>query len=186
MKIHQLSISYQLEHDRILVQINTQAQEILRVWLTRRMLLQLLPRLTQLASNAEASQAQLSSTDDAVKQMLMDFKKQASMEQGDFKTPFNTEAKSYPLGPEPLLVTSIQLLPTANGNLQIGFEEKIGATPRGFQINLDTPLLHNTIHLLETSAQTSGWGLTPDTANAPAQDNATDPLAPSPPRQYLN
>ncbi|MDD5029447.1 MAG: hypothetical protein PHH58_08115 [Rhodoferax sp.] len=186
MKIHQLSINYHPEQDRVLVQISTQAQEMLRVWFTRRMLLQFLPQLTQQVSQAEVSKAQLGSADDSTKQMLMAFKKQASLAQGDFKTPFQAQAKSFPLGPEPLLATTLQMVPMADGNLQIGFHEKLGATPRNFQINLDTALLHNMIHLLEAALQTSGWSLAPAPTNAPTPDQAADLLAPGPPRKYLN
>lgn len=186
MKIHQLSITYQAEQDRVLVQISSQAQEMLRVWLTRRMLLQFLPQLTQQVSRAEVCKAQISSADDATKQMLMAFKKQASLAQGDFKTPFQAQAKSFPLGSEPLLASTIQLNPTASGTLQIGFTEQLGSAPRSFQINLDTALLHNMIHLLEAALQKSGWSQAATPANTATTDQAADLLAPSPPTQYLN
>ena len=185
MNIHQLSITYQPDHDRILLQVNTQAKEMLRVWLTRRMLLQFLPRLNHLANQAEASKVDLMTANESTRQMLTEFKRQESVAKGDFKTPFNTEAKTWPLGQEPLLANSIHLRPKPDGIVELGFEEKAGLPPRGFQINLDTALLHNVIHLLEAAVQASGWGLSAALAGASGHDAAADMLPTTPP-QYLN
>ncbi|MDO8317741.1 hypothetical protein [Rhodoferax sp.] len=186
MKIHQLSVAYQPDQDRILVQINTLAGEVLRVWLTRRMTLILLPRLFEATHKLQAEHLQLSTTNDAAQQMLMDFKKQQSIANSDFKTPFNAEAKALPLGPEPLLVNTLQLSPHAKGILQIGFEEKITAQPRSFQISMDLTLLHSFLHLLESSAKTAAWGLTPPASAPMPGDTETDQIGNAEAPHYLN
>lgn len=185
MNIHQLSITYQPDHDRILLQVNTQAKELLRVWLTRRMLLQFLPRLNHLAHQAVASKIDLMTANESTRQMLMEFKRQESVAQGDFKTPFDAQAKTWPLGQEPLLASTIHLQPKPGGVIQLGFEEKAGQPPRGFQINLDTALLHNVIHLLEAAVQASGWGLSAALTGSGSHEATADTL-PSTPPQYLN
>ena len=48
MKIHQLSVNYLAEQDRILMRVNTAASEEMRLWLTRRLMLGLWPLLTKL------------------------------------------------------------------------------------------------------------------------------------------
>ena len=47
MQVHQFSVSYVQEQDRILVRINTTAGEELRVWFTRRLMLPLWPNLNK-------------------------------------------------------------------------------------------------------------------------------------------
>ncbi len=189
MNIHQLSVSYQAEHDRILVQLNTQAAEVLRLWITRRMAINLFPRLTQLVASEEARKLPLSNQDEMSRNTLMEFKKQESISQADFKTPFKTEARAFPLGPEPLLITVVTLHPAGNGLLRIGFDEKLANTPnpRGFQVTMDPPLLHNFLHLLESSIKASEWGLLHTSKPATADPTLTGEGSPTtPPPQYLN
>ena len=188
MNIHQLSLTYQVEQDRILVQITTHSDEALRVWLTRRMVANLLPHLTHAVTNVEIGNAQLATQDDIGKKMLMEFKKHESIAQSDFKTPFKPDAAIFPIGAEPLLVTNLNLTPVGKGELRIGFEEKLAGTvkPRGFQVTMGSPLLHSFMHLLESAIKLSEWGLvptaTPDTA---AEESGDRPQA-SGPIRYLN
>lgn len=189
MNIHQLSVSYQVDHDRILVQVNTLDSEEMRLWLTRRLVLNFLPHLNRLVINVEASSMQLASQDDLAKKMVMEFKKQESITQADFKTPFKPQASIYPVGKEPLLVTSIQLAPDGKGALRIGFEEKtMGAVaPRGFHMTMASTLLHGFTHLLEAAIRVSEWGiLEPQKLAVEALDTGTDKPATQDPPTYLN
>lgn len=188
MNIHQLSVIYQLEQDRILVQISTHSGEALRLWLTRRLLVNLFPHLNQAATNVAISNSQLAVHDDLAKKVLMEFKKQASIDQGDFKTPFKTDATVFPIGAEPLLVTSINLTPAGNGALRIGFEEKLAETikPRGFQATMESSLLHSFMHLLESAIKVSDWGILPLPGQNTAKEDADEKPKSSDPVRYLN
>ena len=188
MNIHQLSIAHQVEHDRILVQINTLAGEELRVWLTRRLLVNLLPHLTREVANVEVRNGQVAIADEAAKKMLVDFKKQASITQADFKTPFKAAASTFPVGSEPLLVTHVNLSPAGKENLRIGFEEKIstGATKRGFEVTMASDLLHGFMHLLELAIKNADWGILPPQNPDDSRENAADGPAPVGPVRYLN
>jgi len=75
MDIHQLSVSYAREHDRILVRINTTAGEELRLWLTQRLLRSLLPHLGKAAADLEASRTALADNSEQSKQLLAELKK---------------------------------------------------------------------------------------------------------------
>jgi hypothetical protein len=57
MNIHQVNVSYVGEQDRVLLRINSVGGEEFRIWLTRRMCLQLLPVLDK--SSQHQLQAQL-------------------------------------------------------------------------------------------------------------------------------
>ena len=48
MQIHQMSVTYLPEQDRILMRINTTEGEEMRMWLTRRLMVGLWPLLTKL------------------------------------------------------------------------------------------------------------------------------------------
>lgn len=188
MNIHQLLLAYQVEQDRIFFQISTHTGEALRLWLTRRMVANLLPHLNRVATNVETSNAQHATQDDLGKKMLMEFKKHESIAQADFKTPFKLDAAVFPIGAEPLLVTSINLTPTGNGELRIDFEEKFADTvkPRGFHLTMAPQLLHSFMHLLESAIKVSEWGLQPSTSLEPPAEELGDNPKASDPIRYLN
>ena len=189
MKIHQLFVAYKSDHDRILVQINTLANEEIRLWLTRRLVLNFFPQLMRLVTHVEVGTVPLASQDDLSKKTVMEFKKHESITQADFKTPFKPQASAYPVGQEPMLVTAIHLTPEGKGSLRIGFEEKLAdkPAPRGFQMTVASTLLHGFVHLLEAAIKVSEWGiLEPQKQGADVLDAAIEKSRPSDPPTYLN
>jgi hypothetical protein len=175
MNIHQLSVNYIQEHDRILVRINTTASEELRLWFTRRLTIGLQPMLQKIVAEWVAKQEAVKSssisptaTADAQTQaMLAEFKREESLQKSDFQTPYKPP-NALPLGPEPLLVTEISVTPLPSGQLQLSFNEKLpldngqpNPNPRGFRVALEQKLVHGFVHLLEKAVATSQWaGLT--------------------------
>jgi hypothetical protein len=171
MNIHQLSVNYIQEHDRILVRINTTAGEELRLWFTRRLTLGLQPMLQKIVAEWVAKQEAVKSAaisptaaaDAQTQQMLSEFKREESLQQSDFKTPYKAP-NALPLGPEPLLVTEISVTPLPSGQLQLSFNEKLpldngqpNPNPRGFRVALEQKLVHGFVHLLEKAVSTSQW-----------------------------
>ena len=59
MRIHQLNLKYVPEQDRLLLRINTKTGEELRLWLSRRLTLGVLPLLRKLTSEQAAKSAAL-------------------------------------------------------------------------------------------------------------------------------
>lgn len=188
MNIHQLSINYIQEHDRILVRINTTASEELRLWFTRRLTLGLRPVLQKVIADwVAASEAvksphisPTSSFDAPTKQLLAEFKREESLQQSDFKTPYNEKAMTLPLGTQPLLVTEVSVTPLPTGQLQVVISEKLpdalpGSKPRSFRMALEQKLVHGFVHLLDKAVGSSGWLPPPTTTTV-----STEPL-PSPP-----
>ncbi len=175
MNIHQLSVNYIQEHDRILVRINTTAGEELRLWFTRRLTLNLMPMVQKIVAEWVAKQEALNSkaispsatADAQTQKMLAEFKREESLQKSDFQTPYKTP-DALPLGPEPLLVTEISVTPLPSGQLQLSFNEKIpldngqpNPNPRGFRVALEQKLVHGFVHLLEKAVASSQWaGLT--------------------------
>lgn len=182
MNIHQLSINYVQEHDRILVRINTVEGDELRLWFTRRLTLSLMPMLdkvvTDWVARQEVEKSPVAAADPSMKQMLHEFKRDESIQKSDFQTPYKAPA-SLPLGADPLLVTDISVTPLPTGQLQMAFNEKLpldtgqpNPQPRGFRMALEQKLVHGFQHLLQKAVTASEW----NGANAPA--SSSDPVLP--------
>jgi hypothetical protein len=163
MKIHQLSVTYLAEQDRILVRINTAAAEEMRLWLTRRLLLGLWPLLSKLLTKhllkLEAAGTSLDTADEDLKKMLADFRKEEFLRQADFDTPYQENQVALPLGDEPLLVTDVDASPLPNGRLRLSFNEKPPEAdkPRSFQMEMEPKLMQGLMHLLEQALERSQW-----------------------------
>ena len=185
MMIHQLQASFSVEHDRILVRMNTQSAEELRLWLTRRIVKKLLPHLVQATTRLVNAQAQLASHDGADANALAQFRKQETLQQADFKTPFDAQAATLPIGSEPLLATVVHITSGDNGVLRIGFVEKIPhvAESRSFEVTLELALLHGFLHLIETALHHADWDITPGGVEPLRQ---TDAFAAIEPPRYMN
>lgn len=159
--IHQLQASYVMEQDRILVRMNTRDGQELRLWLTRRMVRNLFPHLTEVTTEMVARHAADSHHDGANISALKEFKKQESLQKCDFSTPFNNQGTTWPVGDVPLLVSTVRLTPGETGTLCLAFEECLPGVPptRSFSVTLGHELLHGLLHLLESALQHADWGI---------------------------
>jgi hypothetical protein len=163
MKIHQLSVNYLAEQDRILVRVNTAASEEIRLWFTRRLMLGLWPLLSKLLTEhllkLEAAGSSLESADEALKKMLADFRKEQFLQQADFDTPYDENQQTLPLGAKPMLVTDVDASPLPSGRLRLTFNERLpkAAEPRNLNLDLDPKLMQGMMHLLEQALQRSQW-----------------------------
>jgi hypothetical protein len=193
MKIHQLSVNYFAEQDRILVRINTAASEEMRLWLTRRLMLGLWPLMSKVLTKhllkLEAAGTSLDTADEDLKKMLADFRKEQFLQEADFDTPYDENQTVLPLGADPLLVTDVDASPLASGRLRLSFNERLPNVerPRSFQMEMDPKLMQGMMHLLEQALARSQWQ---DAFSAPpgveeSSSGDDDQLAGRKPR-YLN
>jgi hypothetical protein len=163
MRIHQLSVTYLAEQDRILMRVNTAASEEMRLWLTRRLMLGLWPLLSKLLTKhllkLEAAGTSLDTADEGLKKMLADFRKDEFLKDADFDTPYKDNQAELPLGEEPLLVTDVDASPLPNGRLRLSFNERppTEAKPRAFQMEMEPKLMQGLMHLLEQALARSQW-----------------------------
>ena len=188
MRIHQLSINYQAEQDRIFVRVNTSASEELRLWFTRRLMMGLWPLLSKLLTEhllkLEAAGSSLEAADEGLKKMLADFRKEQFLQEADFETPFDEGQAALPLGNDPVLVTDVDATPLPNGRLRLSFNERLPgvAEPRSFQMELDPKLMQGMMHLLEQALIKSQWQ--EPFSQATGDENAEEEDARKP--RYLN
>ncbi len=167
MDIHQVSVDYQHEQDRILVRINTRQDQEIRLWLTRRLCSGWIPVLrhsisalgqTALqtpANNAAHGDASAPSSSAASSDATSD-----DAEEADFSTPFKAEPAQWPLGSEPLLITTVRMTPQAEHRLELAFEESLSGQERqarGFQVSFEPKLLNGLMHLLDQALTQAEW-----------------------------
>lgn len=161
MNIHQVNVSYAGEQDRLLLRINSQSGEEFRIWLTRRLTLQLLPVLDKSSQNQ--LQSQLPPPDPSAplpeqrQQILQNFQKEAAAYQGDFQTPYKDQPAVLPLGEEPLLVTELNLTPQPDGKLHMALLERLAQRKRDMQLVMDASLTQGLLRLLHQALKTSDW-----------------------------
>jgi hypothetical protein len=189
MNVHQLSIAYVAEQDRILVRVNTLQGQELRFWFTRRLTLGLMPLLDRAVTDHVARQggpatSHVAAMDDLSRKAVAQFQREETLKSSDFSTPFRTPPQPVALFDSPLLVTEINLTPLSNGQLRLGFAEKLteGPAPRSFQMGLTDPLIHAFVHLLERALAQSQWR---DAAAAATPERKDGPPGPERPA-YLN
>ena len=177
-----------------MARINSTTGLEIRLWLTRRLTIGFLPLLRKLTDEqiaradalAAAAGAPRAPSDPKLREFLNEFKKDAALQQSDFKTPFKESTDAPATGADPMLVAEIALTPLANAHLQVKFSGTVkgSAEKRDVQIDLDDKLMHGFLHLLEKSYVNSQWGLA---TVAPADAEQTGDKATSASRpQYLN
>ncbi len=164
MRIHQLSVTYQPEQDRVLLRVGSTDGDEMRIWLTRRLLARMWPLLNRLQTEqllqAEPAAPQIAPADEDLRRMLADFRKEEFLQRADFATPFQ-ERERLPLGPTPLLVTDVDITPLPAGRLRLAFTERPAAgaegAARSFQLELEGKLVQGLVHLLDQAVGHAQW-----------------------------
>ena len=118
MNIHQLSVVFDDRQDRLLMRVNTQEGEEVRLWLTRSISLRLLGPMESTIAKLEARNPAVAADDARARGMLVELKHQAFLQNADLATPFSGQSTSLPLGDIPLLVTEVRLDVRAQGGAQ--------------------------------------------------------------------
>jgi hypothetical protein len=203
MNIHQVSVSYVQEQDRLLIRINgKEGGTELRAWLTRRLALALLPvlsrtsteQISKIAAAAVTAALPATGADDQRDQLLAAFETEAALRSGDFETPYQAPADSLVqplLGPEPLLLTEVKVTLLGSGQLRLQLFEKLPGQDavRNFQVMMDPQLSNGLLQLLHQSVKASQWLQLPEIAGFDDLPSSTEPaeLANDLPKpRYLN
>ena len=162
-----MQVRYQPAADRVLWQVRTKTEELFAVWLTRRMLKQLWPPLCKLVTSAGMAQVAPHATVlPEAREMMAQVARVRPLPGANFTTPFDAKAAAQPLGPEPLLPSTVDLGPGADGKgLRITAREPNG---RHMTLALSNDLATALMRLLEQALAEADWGLGPLPAVAPA------------------
>ena len=176
MQIHQVNLKYIPEQDRLLLRINTKTGEELRLWLSRRLTLGVLPLMRKLTAEQTAKSASLAAekgtgftaSDPKIREILSEFNKDATLRSSDFVTPFKEATPDSNKAASALLVSEVAITPLANAHLAVKFtgQNVGGANPgavatqkQDVRVDLDDRLMHGFMHLLETAFVASQWSV---------------------------
>lgn len=167
MNIHQLSVRYLPEQDRILLSVNTTDGQELDLWLTRRMCLALWPQLNRMTIDHFAVPADaksdgfvdLTALDVNTRKVLADFRRQELLHNADFKTPYRSNTGPRPLGHTPLLATEINMTPDADQQISINFKEQLdpSGSCRTLQLALQAQMVFSLVQMLGQAMEHTQW-----------------------------
>jgi len=161
VNIHQISVDYVAEADRLLLRVRTRDDALFALWLTRRMMRRLWPGLTH--GVGQLSPYSTVAPDATVlpeaREMLLQVQRERTLQAADFTTPFESRVRELPLGPEPLLPVTIELKPMQRNHLQV-LARDIGG--RTVQMQLTEQLAAALLTLVERALQRSDWGIVPE------------------------
>jgi hypothetical protein len=192
MNIHQLSVLFDERQDRLLMRVNTQDAQEIRLWLTRRIALKLTAPLELAIAKMESRNASVTLADAQAQSMLVELRHDDFLKKADLKTPFASKNTSLPLGAEPLIVTEITINIQSNNGVQMVFQDSgdQNHTPRNCTLHMQPPLLHGLLHLLQKAMKSAQWrNAAPTLASVQADGHASDddtPGSPKPKRAYTH
>jgi hypothetical protein len=158
MQVRQLQVAHDSVQDRLVLRIGTQANEEIRVFITRRFLRELWPHLaTTLSGAAAPAKPSPAPAEDAPA--------------ATFAEPFREDNPTYPLGSNPLLAAEATLEAAGEGSWRLILREM---RERGVTLNLNGELLQALCSMLRATAGQAGWDLALDYAGgAPKPPPAT-------------
>ncbi len=160
--LQQIRCSFLREEDRVLLEISAGNQSAYRLWLTRRFVKLLWPRLM---GNLEKSPEVMVQSERRAKRAVMAFQKQEAVQASDLSQDYSQAGLSYPLGAAPILTTKFTLgSPQKNGVTPICFQAPNNV---GITINLRREQLYTFCHLLSSATQKSDWDLNLITGDLP-------------------
>lgn len=148
----QIQIRYIQEEDRLLMRMNTVADEEFRFWLTRRFLLRLWPVLQEALMSSPAIKQQ---RDYSSQQAILAFEHERAQSKAAFNNPFR-ESENLPLGKGPILVVLGNFRHLSNGAFMVSLKNH---DKQGIDLTLTSDLLHLLCKLLDEAAQQSDWNM---------------------------
>lgn len=157
MRIHQVSVDFVAEEDRLRLRIATSEGAELRFWLTRRYLRLLWPALHKLAELASPALpvAPVPLSPEARK-AVVEMEHEEAVMKADFSKPFAPTGVAKPFGEAPLLLARVQGGRGPEGKPALAMHTQDG---RGLTLNLDGMLLHSLMRLLHQAAAQAHWDL---------------------------
>ncbi len=158
MQLRQIQVAHDSVQDRLILRVATQANEEFRIFLTRRFLRKLWPRLVNMVATPLIVPAMENSPEAA-----------DSSANATFDEPFRDTDSTFPLGTTPLLASECQLTKHSDGAIHLTFRE---GRERSFNLVLDSSLLQALCAMLRAGGEQAKWDLTLDYVSATPQGNA--------------
>ncbi|KAF1045841.1 hypothetical protein [Xylophilus sp.] len=174
MGLHQLSLQYVAEQDRLLLRVSATSGAEVRCWLTRRLALRFAPALRDQVAQLSALRQSLPATvSEEARRMAAEFESQRALEGAVFGQPYMPPPNAQqPLGDAPLLVTEIDVATTQDQQLALSLREKLDGQvgePRGFRVTLEPQTMHALLKLLKGALDQADWDSAQDFKEEVAQ-----------------
>ena len=152
--LHQMSMSFSAEDDRILFRLSTTDHVECRLWFTRRFTRVLWKALRQGFDTAPEVSAY---TDPKVKDAMLAMQHHDAVQSGDFSKKFDETGENKPLDDAPLLIVGGNCTPNKGGKgTRLKFQSREG---KEIAVSLNEELLHAFCHLLAQTAAKGEWDL---------------------------
>ncbi len=154
-RLHQLHVEYAPAEDRVLLKINTTDKRELRLWLTRRVVTDFWNMLPALLEGRGGAKAQ---SDPELRKAQIGFDREKAMRSGSTTTPFAADAREFPLGAAPVVLSGVGYKPPAArgglGRLDL-------RTAAGAEIGIPAAdhVLHSLATMLASVNRHTGWDL---------------------------
>lgn len=156
--LSQMQVSFSDVEDRIMLRINTLANEEFRFWLTRRFVKRLFPVIndTIMATPEIAAQDTHSN-----REAVLDFQREQAAQNADFATPFleSDSDVSYPLGSGGVLIVKGKLQQEGRDNFSLSLKNK---SNRGIDFMFTIDILYLLQKLLQDALRKTDWDLNRD------------------------
>ncbi len=153
MSIHQVSMQFSPEEDRILLRLNTIRKEAFRFYLTRRYVRVLWPVITRLLETdfkrREPEKGHLARD-------VLDFERQEAVAGADFGQEYAEARMRFPLGDEVRLLTGVRVKEGPRGGNILCLITQEG---KALEFGVNGRFLHTFGELLKSTAQKAGWDL---------------------------
>jgi hypothetical protein len=151
--LHQITMSFTAEEDRMLLRISTTEKSEYQLWLTRRFVKVLWKALIQtLERDPDLKKSLLPEVKDA----MMSMRHQEAVNASEFEKPHIETNRDLTSNSGPLLVTNGTVTPLKPGLTQLAFNTADG---KGVNFSLNDKLLHALCHLIISTSQKAEWGL---------------------------
>ena len=147
----QISCSYQVEEDRILMRARLQDKDA-RMWMTRRMTLQFLASIGKIFDHLTGIEAQPTEQ----RQAVNEFRRESAMSTANFNQPYEEEGLVPFPADGPMLVKKLNVAALKTGGVQLTLT---GNGPDGVRLNLGEKELHAVVHMLSQTAEKAQWAL---------------------------
>lgn len=151
-QLRQIQVSFDAEHDRLLLRVNTSEKAELRVWLTRRIVKRLWPILLR---SLRANEAVVTQPTPERREAVLGFRHEGALSKSDFTQRFSEERACTPLGEAPILATRARLD-------RSGTRHRLALHPtegQGVTLTLEEPVLHSLCELVRRAVRAADWDL---------------------------
>lgn len=153
MSIHQVSMQFQPEEDRIVLRLNTVRNEAFRFYLTRRYIRVLWPVLTRLL----ASDFNRREPDKGhVARDVLDFERREAMSRANFGQAYEETEMRFPLGDEIRLLIGARVKEGPQGGNVLCLITQGG---KALEFGVNSRFLHTFGELLKSTVQKAEWNL---------------------------